>query len=706
MLSGVGQAPQLDIAHVLFMDLVAFSRLPMEEQPRHLADLQDLVRATPEFAQAEASGDLLPLPTGDGMALVFFRDPVTAVQCAIRIGRALRDHDRLRLRIGLHSGPVYRVADINANTNVSGGGINLAQRVMDCGDAGHILLSSAIVELLGQVGAWPVLDLGECEVKHGARLHLFNLCGDSFGNPDRPTLLAATRTAPRSAALPSPSTPAREPERTHRVAILYKRDVKPDSELLAHLRQELTERGYRVFVDQTVNVGLEWAREIERELRAADDVIPLLSPTAAGSELLTYEVQVAHEAAQERQGRPRLLPVRVRFTEPLPDALAGSLGSLHQFHWQGPEDTARLMRELAGVLADTAAPPSPAVPRGQWEPIGGAVPLASRFYVERATDREFHAAVARQDSIVLVKGARQMGKTSLLARGLQQAREAGARVILTDFQKLNAAHLETVDRFLLALAEWIADLLDLDVPPTQTWSSRRGASVSFERFLRREVLGRIEQPIIWGLDEVDRLFPCGFASEVFGLFRSWHNERALDPTGPWARLTLAMAYATEAHLFITDVNQSPFNVGTRLSVGEFDLEQGADLNRRYGRPLRSEAQVSRYQRWLGGHPYLVHAGLHEMAARGLDLEAFEGSVRRDGGIFGEHLRRLLMLLAKHPELEHAMRGVLDGTRSPTADQFYLLQSAGLLIGETGRDAAPRCPLYADYLRCHLAAVEV
>src|SRR5207302_9487539 len=138
--------------------------------------------------------------------------------------------------------------------------------------------------------------------------------------------------------------------------------------------------------------------------------------------------------------------------------------------------------------------------------------------------------------------------------------------------------------------------------PEDVWHPRRGPSENFERFWRRECLGKIDAPIVWGLDEVDRLFGCDFASEVFGLFRSWHNERALEPDGPWRRLTLAIAYATEHHLFITDVNQSPFNVGTRLTLEDFTFEQVADLNDRYGAPLRDAAELARFVRLVGGHP--------------------------------------------------------------------------------------------------------
>jgi hypothetical protein len=333
--------------------------------------------------------------------------------------------------------------------------------------------------------------------------------------------------------------------------------------------------------------------------------------------------------------------------------------------------------------------------------VGGAVPLDSEFYVVRSTDEEFQSAIARGDSIVLVKGARQMGKTSLLARGLQQARQAGARVVLTDFQVLNAAHLESVDTLFLTLAAEIADQLDLDVLPREVWSPERGPSMNFGRYIRREVLGKIPTGVVWGLDEVDRLFSCDFGSEVFGLFRSWHNARSLDPGGPWNKLTLAIAYATEAHLFITDLNQSPFNVGTRVVLEDFTLEQVAELNRRYGSPLAGTGQVTAYFRMVGGHPYLVRRGLHEMTTRNTPLAEFESRSDSDEGPFGDHLRRILVLLAQDTALCDVVREVLRGRPCPTAESFYRLRSAGVIAGDSARDSRPRCQLYATYLQRHL-----
>jgi AAA-like domain len=309
--------------------------------------------------------------------------------------------------------------------------------------------------------------------------------------------------------------------------------------------------------------------------------------------------------------------------------------------------------------------------------------------------------IGQRDSILLLKGARQMGKTSLLSRALEQARGSGFRVAVTDFQKLNSAHLSSPRELFTALGSMIALQLDLDVFPPDVWREHLGPNDNFERYLRREVLAKSPAPLVWAMDEVDRLFTCPFASEVFGLFRSWHNARALEPSGPWRNLTLAIVYATEAHLFITDMNQSPFNVGTRLALEDFTFEQVADLNQRYGSPLPSDAAVARFFRLIGGQPYLTRRGLREMADHQLDIAVIENMADRDEGPFGDHLRRILVSLTQKPELSEAVRTVFRGRPCTDQNVFYRLRSAGILVGETAREARPRCQLYANYLERHL-----
>lgn len=539
----------VEIAHILFLDLVGYSRLTMEEQAAHVEELQQVVQSTDEFQAAEAREELICLDSGDGMALVFFRDPAAPVQCAIEIAQSLRVRTHVRVRMGINSGPVSRrPKDIRGQANVSGTGINMAQRVMDCGDAGHILLSHQSAEVLGEFARWSphLRDLGECEVKHGTRLHLYNLYIDQVGNP----------TFPRKIASPS--------------------------------------------------------------------AVPAAAP-----------------------------------------------------------DAGRADREDAG------------------ESVTGAVPLGSRFYLARPSDDALTSAIDRREGMILIKGARQMGKTSLLARGLQRAREIGARAVSTDLQMLNQSELETGDALFLALSSALAEQLDLDVVPRKIWDADLGANMNMERFLRRHVFPAIDGPLVWGLDEVDRLFATPTSSEAFGLFRSWYNRRSLEPAGPWSRLTMVITYATEAHLFISDLNQSPFNIGIRLHLEDFSVDQVAELNRRYGEPLMDRDEVERFQRLVGGQPYLVRRGLADLASRATGLAGLEADAEQDDGPYGDHLRRVLISVSNADAYVDAVRAVLRGAPCPSKDLFYHLRAAGVLRGGGAADAQVRCPLYARYLDRHL-----
>ena len=179
---------ELEIAHVLFIDIVGYSQLSINEQHAAVDALTQIVRGTEEFKKAEASQRLIKIATGDGMALVFYNTPEAPVRCAIEVSRAVKDNPRLRLRMGIHSGPVSGVIDVTERTNLAGAGLNLAQRVMDCGDAGHILLSKHVAEDLAEFEEWrPLLHhLGACEVKHGTEVSVVNLYGADFGNPELP----------------------------------------------------------------------------------------------------------------------------------------------------------------------------------------------------------------------------------------------------------------------------------------------------------------------------------------------------------------------------------------------------------------------------------------------------------------------------------------------------------------------------------------
>src|SRR6266480_4661626 len=193
---------RLEIAHVLFIDIVGYSTRLTDEQQALVDQLNQVVRGSDEFQKASAMGRLMKIPTGDGMALIFYNSPEQPVECAVEISRGLRGHPGFGVRMGVHSGPVSAVTDVNDRINAAGVGINLAQRVMDCGDAGHILLSKRVAEDLQQNGRWrPSLhDLGEVEMKHGERVHVFNFYTEDAGNSEPPKKMPQAKAIHRAEA--------------------------------------------------------------------------------------------------------------------------------------------------------------------------------------------------------------------------------------------------------------------------------------------------------------------------------------------------------------------------------------------------------------------------------------------------------------------------------------------------------------------------
>jgi len=233
----------LEIAHVLFIDVVGYSKLLVNEQREVVDKLTRVVRKTAQFRKSEATGKLIRIPVGDGMALVFFQTPEEPVQCAMEIAKALKNHPRIRLRMGVHSGPVDQVRDVNDRINVAGVGINIAQRVMDCGDAGHILISKRVAADLAQDRHWQrfLHDVGEVELKHGEKIEIVNLYTEELGNPGPPEKLghhpiASTRADSPSVA--STSEPSVAPEKSIAVLPFESLSADPNNTFFADAIQD------------------------------------------------------------------------------------------------------------------------------------------------------------------------------------------------------------------------------------------------------------------------------------------------------------------------------------------------------------------------------------------------------------------------------------------------------------------------------------
>ena len=332
------------------------------------------------------------------------------------------------------------------------------------------------------------------------------------------------------------------------------------------------------------------------------------------------------------------------------------------------------------------------------EPVGGGMPPDLPYYVVRASDTTVHTAVRRQDCIVRIAGPRQTGKTSLLARAFAAARQNNALVVVTDFQRLDARDLMTIESFYLALAQQFSKAAKTGPLPTEFWDAKLSANTNFQNYLEEAILEETERAIVWGIDEADRIFDREYRNSVFGLFRSWHNRRALEPDGAWRRFTLLMAYSAETGRLIANPNESPFNVGTETYLEDFTREQVADLNERYGKPLTSEDEITRLIALVGGQPFLVRRCLYELKTRPAAMAEIEAECGRNGAFLTDHLERIVRIVSGSPARLQAVTGLFAGQACTDRDAFVTLRSCGILTGDSAREARFRCGLYADYLK--------
>ena len=514
---------------------------------------------------------------------------------------------------------------------------------------------------------------------------------------------------------PNSNLPKSESKHTGTVFILLKPKTDPDENVAYALKKELQKLGHQVSIDNAKLSGLKWAQQVQEDIRQADVLIALFSESSVYSETLTYKIELSHQLDRANH-YSRIIPVRIRYTKSLPQELGQIIHPL-EFERDDDVDTYRKRQLVWKDFGDESTIAEQAIPwiesiltntsntKGSkkpirplpLEPLGGAVPMDSPYYIERPADKELRNAVDRSDGIVLLKGARQMGKTSLLARALHQSRELQRKVIVTDFQKFNNASFHSIQAFYQEVLRTMALQLELEEDPMDQWKDREGPNANFEKFLRTLVLKPSKTPVVWACDEFDRLLSTDFYSEVCGLIRSWHNERALDPSNLWSRFSVVIAYATEAHLLIKDLNQSPFNVGTRLALEDFTLEDTHHLNELYGNPLSSSEVESLFE-MIEGNPYLIRKGLHEIKSESINFQTLEIKAQDEDGPFGDHLQRMFIAIASDAKICDAVQKLLKDTDSLDKNHFFRLRSAGIIKGSSTENVQFRSRLYENFLR--------
>ena len=529
-----------------------------------------------------------------------------------------------------------------------------------------------------------------------------------------------------SSASPSSSPQNPTPHTPHpaqKIFLSYKRNIEPD-EPVARALFEALQPEHRVFIDQTMLVGTQWAERIEAEIRQTDVLIVLLTEASVRSEMVEAELTLAHQLKQEL-GRPLIFPVRLAYTAPFRYPLNQYLDPLQWAFWQSEADTPSLIEQLTSALAgkplpiDSAAdkqqilqlptpsqltPPDPMAQPAVatslcLEPPEGSMAADSEFYIQRAEDAVALSALQRQGGTVTILGPRQMGKSSLLIRTMNQAREQKKHVAFLDFQRLETAALQQADLFYRRFCEWLTARLRLPSQVDRYWQNYQslGNPLRCTYYLQEYLLEEQQQSIFLAMDEVDKLIAAPFRDEFFSTLRSWHNERAFDPI--WKQLDLVMVTCTEPYQLIQDLNQSPFNVGKSITLKDFTAEEVAELNRRHNNALNPQ-ELQSLMEWMGGHPYLVRKALYLVASGEMSAAEVFASATAERGPFGDHLRYHLFRMDDKAPL---VRGLLQAIhKQASSDEQVLrrLEGAGL-VKRQGRQVQPRCRLYAEYFKEHL-----
>ena len=527
---------------------------------------------------------------------------------------------------------------------------------------------------------------------------------------------------------------------TKRVFISY-RDRSPDKDLAQVFYDAFTAAGHSAFMaGESIKLGENWRDRIAIELRQCDYFLLLLSPLSATSEMVTEEVKRARSLRDKREdARPTILPIRVNFPldDPLNYELRGYLQKIQQREWHSEADTPALLKELMALLHSEAAlpldqpvsqrdigieqderplltravvesidqPPLPvAEPELKREP-GGSVPLKSGLYVDRSPiEADCFTEIEQPGALIRIKAPRQMGKTSLMARILNHAREQGYQTVPISFQRADSCLFNDLDLLLKWFCSQVGRRLKKLSELEDYWigfGSKDKCNAYFEECL----LADLETPLVLALDEVDMVFPHpAIADDFFALVRSWYESARYGDFGSelWENLRLVIVHSTEAYVPL-NINQSPFNVGKNVELVEFTPEQVQDLAERYD-PSAGTSQTQALMALVGGHPYLIRKALYHLRREDLTLRALAETAATEAGIYSDHLRRHLYVLQDYPQLAEAFRQVVTKRRPVCidAESSFKLESMGL-VRLAGNEATPRCEVYREYFNDHLEA---
>jgi hypothetical protein len=358
-----------------------------------------------------------------------------------------------------------------------------------------------------------------------------------------------------------------------------------------------------------------------------------------------------------------------------------------------PPDAPSLERTLlqAGPFK-MALPPSTTAALDSPE---GIVAPESKFYVERDGDKAILEEVGRQGATIIILGPQKIGKSCLLARLRLFAERLGKKFALVNFRQIDAETFRDTEGFYRRFCALIAEALEMEVRLDEHWKPDLSNNDRCSRYVSRYILKTLKTPVVLALDDVDRLFEAAFRDNFFGMLRSWHSNRAIEPI--WKQLDLALVTAAEPNRFIRNRQQSPFNVGRSIELEDFTPLQVVELNRLHNSPLNKKEEEKLFD-LVGGHPYLVRLALYGVAAKQYEAAELFAKATDDNGPFGEHLQYLMQQLSDQPELLAGLKQIIRQQSSADDDVYYHLHAMGLVVRRDKYVVVPRCKLYGEYFR--------
>jgi hypothetical protein len=517
-----------------------------------------------------------------------------------------------------------------------------------------------------------------------------------------------------------------------RVFISYKRNADPDVPVVERVVQSLNDH-CEIYIDREIPIGTEWAKWIKNSIKDSDYFIAFLTASSLQSKMFEEEIRLAHMFKSDQDGKPKILPVKLGNSIDI-DHVSYEMGAILKpiqwAEWTDHGDTPGLIDKLLGAMRGKELPlrctdfsncqpssftqsliPPPALSGKSLYWREGIVRRDSCFYVERADDHVALEAISQEGGeTITIKGSRQMGKSSLLARTMQRAAELGMRKVWIDFKMFEQKRLANANLFYKHFCDMITENLQkeedlgfLENNVEKHWARDDSNVLLCTRYFSRHILEPLRQTekdsLVLALDDVDRLAGCDFCSDFFGMLRAWHNERSISSSPLWSKLYILLATSTEPFQFIENLNRSPFNVGLLIELDDFTIEQVAGLNELHGSPF-SLSQLNQLMELLGGQPYLVRRALYLVASGKTSAADVFAHATEDHGPFGDYLRYYLRRLHGQQGLIEALRNIIydgDTTDEPAA---YRLRGIGL-IRKFGRREEMRCKLYQDFFREHL-----